>query len=424
VASFTPVAGAAPEAGGPGGGPVVEAAALAVGFSTALRRAGLPTPPDRAAWLAQALELVPPSARDRLYWACRVTLVSSHEQLPVFDAVFAAVFGGRTDPADTRGDPNNPPPSRSAGHTRAAPPEQRRDTAASSGPLPQARAASPGGGRESDAPERDAVLAMASTDEHLHETSFAGLTPEETSRMRELVRRLVLATPERRSRRTRKQLHGGAVLDMRRTIRAARRAGGEAGRLVYARRRTKPRRLVFLCDVSASMEPYTQVYLSLLQGAVAGAGAEAFVFSTRLTRLSRQLAVGNPDRALELAAAAAPDWAGGTRLAESLRRFIDIHGRRGLARGAVVVVLSDGWAQDSPEEVGAQMARLRRLAHRIIWVNPRKAGPGYKPLVGGMAAALPYCDAFLSGHSYAALLELAAAIRGVPPRAGRGSLNP
>jgi uncharacterized protein with von Willebrand factor type A (vWA) domain len=159
------------------------------------------------------------------------------------------------------------------------------------------------------------------------------------------------------------------------------------------------------------MEPYTKVFLSLLQGAVTGARAEAFVFSTRLTRLTRQLALRDPDRALARAAASAPDWAGGTRLAESLRRFVDDHGRRGLARGAVIVVFSDGWAQDEPELVDAQMARLRRLAYRIVWVNPRKVALNYQPLVGGMAAALPYCDFFVSGHSYAALAEVAAAIR-------------
>jgi len=168
---------------------------------------------------------------------------------------------------------------------------------------------------------------------------------------------------------------------------------------------------VLLADVSGSMEPYTRVFLSLLQGAVAGAQAEAFVFSTRLTRLTRQLALRDPDQALARAAASATDWAGGTRLAESIRHFIDEHGRRGLARGAVVVVFSDGWAQDAPEEVATQMARLSRLAYRIVWVNPRKVAVNNEPLVGGMAAALPYVDAFVSGHSYAALEEVAEAIR-------------
>ncbi len=400
----------------------VDAAALAVGFSTALRRAGLPSSPDRAAWLARAFKIVPPTAREPLYWTCRVALVSSHEQLPVFDAVFSAAFDGTLDPADTRGDANSPPAIGAAEHTRTAAPSKRR-LAHTDGHVPASRSpvAAPGeaNDNESHAPEFEAILAMASADEHLHEKSFAELTPEEAAHVRQLVRRIVLATPERRSRRTRQWAHSGAKLDLRRTIRAARRTGGEASSLVYSRRRSRPRRLVFLCDVSGSMEPYTQVFLSLLQGAVAGAQAEAFVFSTRLTRLTRQLSNRNADEALALGAAAAPDWAGGTRLAESLRRFTDGYGRRGLARGAVIVLLSDGWAQDAPELVDAQMARLRRLAYRIVWVNPRKAGTNYQPLAGGMAAALPYCDAFVSGHNYAALTEAAAAIRAEPVRPAR-----
>jgi uncharacterized protein with von Willebrand factor type A (vWA) domain len=397
----------------------IDAASLAVGFSTALRRAGLPGSPDRAAWLAQALRIVPPATRDALYWTCRVVLVSSRDQLPVFDAVFSAAFDGTSDPADSRGDADKPPAIGAEQRTRAAPADQRQAderpaaTAGQDGELraPVASAASGASSLPAE-PGRDAILAMASAEEHLHGKSFAELTPDEAAHIRQLVRRIVLATPERRSRRTRRWAHGGATLDIRRTIRAARRTGADAACLVYARRRARPRRLVFLCDVSGSMEPYTQVFLSLLQGAVAGAQAEAFVFSTRLTRLTRQLSNRNPDYALALGAAAAPDWAGGTRLAESLRHFVDGHGRRGLARGAVIVVLSDGWATDEPDQVDAQMARLRRLAHRIVWVNPRKAGAGYQPLVGGMAAALPYCDAFISGHSYAALAEAAAAIRG------------
>jgi uncharacterized protein with von Willebrand factor type A (vWA) domain len=220
---------------------------------------------------------------------------------------------------------------------------------------------------------------------------------------------MVPVTPRRRSRRTR-PARRGERLDLRRTVRAAQRTGGDPARLVASRRCTRPRRLVLLCDVSGSMAPYTRVYLTLLQAAVAGARAEAFVFATGLTRLTRQLAVRDPDAALARAGATSQEWEGGTRLAEGVDRFVGEHGRRGLARGAVVVVLSDGWAQDEPERVAAAMARLRRLAHRIVWVNPRRAAPGYAPLVGGMAAALPFCDAFVSGHSLAALEQVVAAV--------------
>jgi uncharacterized protein with von Willebrand factor type A (vWA) domain len=363
-------------------------------------------------WLAEALRLVPPNERDRLYWTCRTVFVSSKEQLPLFDAVFAAVFDGMLDPADSRGDTNAPPSIGSEPKTRAAPPDDRPVDTSDDDRESQPPAPSPGGDGSDDSParERDAILVVASAQEHLHDISFAELDADEVAQMRNLVRKIALSTPVRRSRRTRQSSHSNDRLDVRRTIRAAQRTGTDATRLVYARRRARPRQLVLLCDVSGSMEPYTRVFLSLLQGAVAGTRAEAFVFSTRLTRLTRQLALRDPDQALARAAASTPDWAGGTRLAESLRRFVDEHGRRGIARGAIVVVLSDGWAQDDPVAVAAQMARLRRLAYRIVWVNPRKVAPGYQPIVGGMAAALPYCDAFVSGHSYAALTELAASI--------------
>lgn len=397
---------------------LVEPAALAVGLSTALRRAGVAVPPERSARLAAALRLVPPTSREPLYWTARVALASGPADLPVFDAVFSALFEGMLDPAETRGDPNAPPAVGSEPRARPASPEARPvDGSAPGGPS----SASSGDG---DGPEREGVLAVASDRERLATTAFADLPAEDVEVVRRLVRQIVLATPVRRTRRTTASSRPGERLDLRRTLRAARRSGGDPVRLVHRRRRLRPRRLVLLCDVSGSMEAYTRIYLSLLQGAVSGARAEGFVFSTRLTRLTHQLSVRDPDSALALAAKAAPDWAGGTRLAGSLRRFLDDHGRRGLARGAVVVVLSDGWAQEEPELVAEQMARLRRLAHRIVWVNPRQAAPGFAPLVGGMAAALPYCDAFVSGHSLAALEEVAAAVRAprsrtrAVPRAG------
>ena len=392
---------------------LLEPASLAVGLSTALQRAGVAVPPERSARFAQALRLVPPTSREPLYWSARVSLVSGRADLATFDAVFSALFDGMLDPADFRGDPGGPPPIGSEPRERPARPDAREASADTDagGPV----LTSGGASDSDDGPDREAVLAAVSDAERLGSTAFADLSADEVASVRRLVRRIVLSTPARRRRRTWPSSHQGERLDLRRTLRAAQRSGGDPVRLVHRRRRTQPRRLVLLCDVSGSMEPYTRVYLSLLQGAVSGAQAEAFVFSTRLTRLTRQLAVRDPDQALARAAATATDWSGGTRLAESLRRFVDDHGRRGRARGAIVVVLSDGWAQEDPELVGVQMARLARLAHRIVWVNPRKAARGFAPLVGGMAAALPHCDAFVSGHSLAALDEVAAAIRAPHP---------
>jgi uncharacterized protein with von Willebrand factor type A (vWA) domain len=387
--------------------PVVAAGPLAVGLTTALHRAGLPASPERAVGLARALTLVPPTDRSALYWTCRVALVTDRAQLPVFDAVFSAVFDGMLDPADTRGDPTAPPAIGSEPRVRPSAPDRRPPTESATSP-DGSGLSTPG---EGDGDARDVVLAAASAEERLRSTSFADMTDTEVAAARQLVRRVVLSTPERISRRRAPTRRAGERLDLRRTVRAAQRAGGDPATLVRRRRRKRRRRLILLCDVSGSMEPYTRVFLTLLQAAVAGADAEAFVFATRLTRLTRQLAVRDPDQALARAAAASPDWAGGTRLAEGIGRFVAGYGRRGLARGAVVLILSDGWAQDDPEEVREVMARLRRLAHRIVWVNPRKAAPGYTPLVGGMAAALPFCDAFVSGHSVAALEQVAAAVR-------------
>ena len=396
--------------------PSVGAGPLAVGLTTALHRAGLPAPPERAAGLARALQLVPPVDRAALYWTCRVALVTDRGQLPVFDAVFSALFDGRLDPADSRGDPTAPPPIGAEPRIRPDASDRRPRNAGS--PPAAGTVAAPGADADGEGGEREVLLAVASTEERMRHTSFADLTDDELAHVRGLVRRLVLSTPERRSRRTRPTSRRGDRLDLRRTVRAAHRSGGDPARLVRAHRRTQPRRLVLLCDVSGSMEPYTRVYLTLLQGAVAGARAEAFVFSTRLTRLTRQLSGRNPDQALARAGATSSDWAGGTRLAEGIGRFVTDHGRRGPARGAVVVVLSDGWAQDDPAEVAEAMRRLRRLAHRIVWVNPRKAAPGYAPLVAGMEAALPYCDDFVSGHSLAALEQVVRAV--AEERADRG----
>ncbi|WP_224049616.1 VWA domain-containing protein [Arthrobacter sp. NicSoilB4] len=398
---------------------------MSAAFITALRRAGLSCSPDRAVRLARALRLVPPTDVGNLYWASRVVLVSARGQLPVFDAVFASVFRGGFDPSAptsrAAAQAAAPPAIADEARTRPSPAEDRAPGRPPDHPraTPAIASAAPDNTGDRNAPEREAVLAMASTEERLHSMSFAQLTEAEVLEVRRLASRLLLATPSRLSRRTRKSAHSSARLDVRATVRAARRSGTDTTRLLYARRREQRRKLVLLCDVSGSMEPYARIFVSLLQGAVATAGAEAFVFSTRLTRLTRQLALRDPDEALARAAVAAPDWAGGTRIADSIRHFLDEHGRRGLARGAVVVIFSDGWALEDPEQVAAQMARLRRLAHRIIWVNPRKAAPEYRPLTGGMAAALPYCDAFVSGHSYTALAELAAAIRGD----GLSSLN-
>jgi len=239
---------------------------------------------------------------------------------------------------------------------------------------------------------------------------FDALTADELAQLHRLMSKLALATPQRRTRRSERRRHGSRI-DMRRTLRGSLRTAGDPIRLARRERRVVRRRIVLLCDISGSMEPYARAYLQFLVCA-AGAGprAEAFVFATRLTRLTRALQSRNPDRAIARAAAAAPDWSSGTRIGDALKEFNDRHGRRGMARGAVVVILSDGWERGDPTLVGRELGRLARLAYRIVWVNPRAAAAGFSPRTGGMAAALPYCDALVSGHTLGALEQVAEAI--------------
>jgi uncharacterized protein len=384
--------------------------AVATALGQRLRWAGVPVTPGQSARFARALTLVPPITRQGLYWTGRAVFVGSQADLATFDRVFAAIFDAWLEPDEHRGDPHSPPLEASQadepprGGARSVP---LRSGSADPAAV-RAGSAMPGDdGREVEVP-----LAAASDEERLREKSFAALEPHELAQLRHLMASLELATPRRRSRRARRAPHGER-LDLRRTLRSSLRTGGDPILLARRRRRTRPRRLVLLCDISGSMEPYARAYLQLLSSAVAsGTPTEAFVFATRLTRLTRALGGRNPEAAIQRAAAAAPDWSSGTRIGQALKAFNDRHGRRGMARGAVVVILSDGWERADPAILRRQMERLARLAYRIIWVNPRADARGFSPRTGGMAAALPYCDSLVSGHSLAALDEVARAMAG------------
>ncbi len=270
----------------------------------------------------------------------------------------------------------------------------------------------PGSGESGDGEmsDQDGVLAAASADERLSTKAFGMCTPGELERLQVLMGAFRLDPPQRRSRRTR--VHSlGRDVDLRATLRAAQRTGGDPVNRVRRRRRSRPRRVVLIADVSGSMESYGRAYLYLLHSAVRAIGAEAFVFATQLHRLTRPLALQHPVQALAKAMAQAPDWSGGTRIGEALRAFNDLHARRGVGRGSIIVIVSDGWEGGDVALLGREMERLSRLAHRIVWVNPRKQRADYQPLVGGMAIALPWVDEFVSGHSLAALGEVVAAIR-------------
>jgi uncharacterized protein len=386
----------------------VDLAEVAGRLGDRLHAAGVPVTPERSGRFAAALALGFPTTTAALYWQARVTLLSDRSQVETFDRVFGQVFGGFVDPAEHRGQATDVEPSHLRAGDRRPSGGAERPAATAPLPLPDPYATS-GTGDGEDA--RETVLAAMSSEERLRQKDFAALTPEEHLQLRTLLARLSLAPPPRRSRRQVRHRRG-ARMDLRATLARAHRTGGDPVTTIRRRHRTRPRRLVLLCDVSGSMEPYARAYLQLLHSAVGGARAEAFVFATRLTRLTRALETRQPDLALERAGRTAPDWSGGTRIGAAVKAFTDGYGRRGMARGAVVVIVSDGWERDDPTLLGREMERLARLAHRIVWVNPRRSSPRYEPLVGGMAAALPHVDAFVSGHSVAALDEVVAAIRG------------
>jgi uncharacterized protein with von Willebrand factor type A (vWA) domain len=359
----------------------------AVTFGRLLRRAGLATGTDRVVEFTRALEELDPTRREDVYWAGRVTLCSRREDLELYDKAFEAFWEGRKKPRTPRG------------------PKLRL----SSSPIDSVQP--PKKSVEKNEKGEEAVRLRYSPVDVLRTKNFALYTAEEFAELHKLLADLKLSGALRRSRRLEPAPRGRH--DARRTLRSALRTGGEPMRHRFRRAKSQPRRVVLLCDISGSMAPYSRALLRFMHaGVISGEPLEAFVLGTRLTRLTRELATKDPDRALKSAAGAVKDWSGGTRLGDTIKEFVDRWGQRGMARGSVVVILSDGWDRGDVEVLAEQMMRLSRLSYRVIWVNPLKAAPGYQPLARGMAAALPYIDVFLSGHNLESLEELARAIAG------------
>ncbi len=360
---------------------------VAVAFATQLRGAGLDVPVSSTVAFASALQVVALDRRRDLYWAARATLVRRLEDVAAFDRVFARCFGGAGPSAAS--EPLDVPMTLALDSEHVDTATAAADEALASGPV---------------------IAVRYSPREVLRHRDFAACTPDELHEAHRLMADLRVLGPRRRSRRQVRRGAPGGRPDLRRTVRAALRTGGEAARLASTGPSTRPRRLVLLLDVSGSMQPYARALLRFAQAAVAGRSGtrvEVFTLGTRLTRLTRALGAHDPDAALERAGRAVPDWSGGTRLGDGLRRFNDDWGVRGMARGAVVVICSDGWDRGDPAVLGEQVRRLHLVAHKVIWVNPLKAAPGFAPVAKGMAAALPHVDQLVSGHSVAALDDLA-----------------
>jgi len=372
-------------------GTIRDAGEIAVAFSRVLRGAGLEVPISCTIAFTEALAALGLDDRDETYWAGRATLVRRPEDAELYDRAFRA-FWEAWSPLGAL----------------AAEPEQHTITLAVD--TGEEQDESPA---EADPSDGEVLELRFSSTEVLRQKDFAEYTRAELDEAHELMTRMRLAGSPRRSLRLGATNARTDRPDLRRTVRAAMRAGGEPLRRYHLERRTRHRRLVLLVDISGSMEPYARALLRFVHAAVVGRQkVEAFALGTRLTRLTRELSSRDPDDALRRAAIRMADYGGGTRLGEGLRAFNDTWGQRGMARGAIVVVLSDGWDRGDPAVLAEQMQRLHRVVHRLIWVNPLKVTPGYAPLARGMAAALPHVDEFVEGHSLEAIEHLARAISG------------
>lgn len=393
-------------------------AAICTAFGEKLHEAGLPVTPERSARFASAVVVAEPKDLGGLYWLGRVTLTTARDQHEIYDRVFQQVFRGLVDIADLRGESprHGPPATTPSGDRVPSAHEHGGDGQAGQ----RGTSATPGAADPDADTDEASALAAVSAQERLNDREFSTLTEDELALIQRLVEQLPFVPPLRRGRRTRRHRSAGDI-DIRGTLRRSHRTAGDPVRLRYIKRTAKPRRIVLIADVSGSMEPYARIYLHLMRGAVQAIKAEAFVFATHLTRLTRQLSTSDTEIAYRKAAEAANDWSGGTRIGHAIRTFIDEFGRRGMARGAVLVIVSDGWESDRPEHLAEAMERLSRLAHHVIWVNPRKAAESFEPLTGGMAAALPYVDTFLSGHSLRALSDVMAAISAAGDRVDRST---
>jgi uncharacterized protein with von Willebrand factor type A (vWA) domain len=355
---------------------------LTAGFVHCLRSGGLTVPISMSMRFTQALRAVGLSNGDDVYWAGRATLVSRPEDIAMYDAMFLAFFHRNGTGFKVRF-------------------EDEPETAA---------IGTDDGDGEGEGTDDDVLALRYSAAEVLGDKDFADFTREELYEAQKVMNQMRLR-PSQRSSRRRVSSSGGDRQDLRRTVRAAMKTGGEPLELRKTSTSTRTRRLILLLDVSGSMEAYARVLIRFAHAAVVGRGrVEVFGLGTRLTRMTRQLGSHDVDEAVAAAAESVVDWSGGTRLGEAIGAFNDEWGLRGMARGAIVVILSDGWDRGEPEKMSTEMERLHRAAHRVVWVNPLKASPGYEPIARGMAAAMPYIDTFLEGHCLDSLDTLAESI--------------
>lgn len=383
----------------PGGATTGHLLANFVHFTRLLRTLGLPVTPDDAVTLADALRATGiESRRDVKAAACSV-LVGRREHLAVFEQAFDLFFRPQRDPGEQM----------DLGEVLMRGHDARKKLRAA---IPAPAGSDPGESEELNTPLVQFTRTW-SEQELLRRKDFAELTEDEARQVLRLLREQVFAPPPRRTRR-RVAAPDGPFPDPRRTLRRSLRWGGEPLELAFRKRKIRRRPVVALADISGSMELYARMLLQFLYALSSSTDRlEAFVFGTRLTRITRELAHRNIDRALKTATAAVVDWGGGTRIGESLKRFNYDWGRRVLGQGAVVVIVSDGWDRGDPEMLSREMSRLARSCERLIWLNPLIATPGFEPLTRGLQAALPHVDDFLPVHNLESLEQLARLLRGL-----------
>ncbi len=363
---------------------------MAVAFARILRGAGIDVPLDSVIVFVGALSKIGLENRDDVYWAAFATLIRRHEDTTIFDRAFA-VFWDQLIAVDMASYEQQ-----TESVTLLIDSEQEDNDDSNADALEE---------------DENTLALRFSSVETLREKDFAVYTDTELREAEQFMSSLKLAGPPKRSLRLQKTNRKGSRHDIRRTMRAVLQNDGEPIERYWREPSTKLRRLVVLLDISGSMEPYARALLRFMHAAVVGRQrVEAFTLGTRLTRITRELANRDPDRALARTSAQVSDWSGGTRLGECLQNFNDNWGVGSLARGSIFVILSDGWDRGEPQVLAEQMLRLQRVAYRVIWVNPLKVSPGYAPLARGMAAAMPFIDDFVEGHSLEALRELTAVI--------------
>ncbi len=388
----------------------VDRAAFAVALVARLRSGGVTVAASGASGFVAALDYLTPVWQRELYWAARLTLVNRVEDLPRFDAVFAEVFADAVLGLDPVGMKS---PLGSAAASVPGVRGAQGPTLDGSGLPWVTRPTSIAAAEFSELSDTDIAIpdALPSRLIARADDAFETFDEGDLRLIGTWLEKASASWPRRRSLRRELSRHGTRI-DLRQTMRASRTTGWEVVRLVRMRRRQRPRRIVFLCDVSRSMQPYATIYLHLMRATVlrgATIRPEVFAFSTSLTRLTSVLSHRSAEVALARANAKVGDRYGGTHLGRSVAAMLTApHGNA--LRGAIVIIASDGWDSDPPEVLGHAMARLRRRAHRVVWLNPRAAAPDYRPLAGSMAAALPYCDVLMPAHSLSGLREMFVAV--------------